>query len=114
MILDTCYTAGVNTDSLLGKGTVNEIIVLTSTKGFQKAAECKNFENGCFTYAIRDALGEKLTADTTGDGCVDIAELVTAVRKKLKMITTFDQMPDYNMPQGGSDFIFYARDQSNR
>jgi len=114
MILDTCYTAGVNTDSLLGKGTVNEIIVLTSTKGFQKAAECKKFANGCFTYAIRDALGEKLTADTTGDGCVDIAELVTAVRKKLKKITRLEQMPDYNMPQGGSDFIFYASDQSNR
>jgi len=108
LILDTCYSSGVNVDSLIIDGNKSKTIVFSSTSGKQLASECKQFQNGCFTYAIKNACGKDLPADIIKDGKIDISELKISVENQLKKLS-YDQKPDFCMPQGGSNFIFYAK-----
>jgi len=105
MILDTCYTGGVDIREQLNKNVENKIIVLTSTSKGQQASECKKYENGCFTYAIEQGLGKDLLADFSGDKKVSITELHVHVTKILNELDQ-NQKPDIILPGFGGILFF--------
>jgi hypothetical protein len=108
MILDTCYTGGVDIRGQLNRNIENRIIVLTSTQKGQQASECKQFQNGCFTYAITQGLGKDLRADFSGDKKVSITELHVHITKILNGLGN-NQQPDIILPGFGGDFIIYVQ-----
>jgi len=108
MILDTCFTGGVNIEPLLTETIKNKIIVFYSTSKSQRAKECVKFKNGCFTHAIIQALNNDMPADKNHDNKVYITELKDYVYTQLKQ-TSPEQTPDISLPVGGSNLIMYAR-----
>jgi WD40 repeat protein len=110
IILDTCYTGGVDINELIPKDNFskNKIIIFLSTSKGQTAKECKDQRNGCFTHAIKQGLGKDLPADSTRDKEVSITEIKDYAKKVLSSLTD-DQMPDVILPGGGSNFIFYVQ-----
>jgi len=111
MILDTCYTGGIDIREQFTKGFNNNIIIFTSTKKGQMASECKQYENGCFTYAIEKGLGNNLFADLDKDNIVKITEMELYVSNELKKLTN-NQQPDIILPAGGSGFILYVQPEN--
>ena len=108
MILDTCFTGGVNIEPLLTETIKNKIIVFYSTSKSQRAKECQELKNGCFTHAIIQALSNEMPADKNLDNKVNITELKDFVYTQL-IKTSPEQTPDISLPVGGSNFIMYVR-----
>jgi len=124
IILDTCYTYGVDILPLLQKendlnaisNMHNRIILLTSTSEKQVAEECEKFTNGCFTHAIKVGLGEffdyyqqiPMPADYNNDNMVSILELLIFIPGELEKLT-YTQKPFISLPNGNNDFILYKR-----
>jgi len=110
MIIDTCYTGGIDIQELIPKGNYeNNIIIFTSTSKNQKASECEKYTNGCFTYAIKKGLGKTLPADLNNDKKVTITEIKDYTVSELEDKLLFKQTPTLIIPKAeGSNFIFYV------
>jgi len=110
LILDTCYTDGVDMSYLMmSDKSKNKMIIFSSTSKKQKAEECKQYTNGCFTHALKLAITEGLTPgnEISKDGKLDISELKVFVTSKMAELG-INQTPELSLPYGFSNLVFYV------
>ena len=105
IILDTCYTGGVDISSF-SLNNSEKVILFTSTSQGQVASECREQQNGCFTYAIKKGFSDDLPADLNKDCDIKITELKDYVDGELKKMS-LNQSPDIRLPSGGGNFVIY-------
>jgi len=67
-------------------------MVISAAGGAEYALESSEWNNGVFTYAVLDGLGNK-SADRNGDGRVQISELRDHVAEVVKRLTAGKQTP---------------------
>ena len=84
VFMDTCYSGGVDATEMAKMGSESEIIVFSSSTGFETSQELKRLQNGIFTHAICQGLSKNIPADMTQDNEVDINELAAYVRSEVK------------------------------
>ena len=67
------------------------VIVLTSSQGQELSKENPDWQHGAFTKAVLEAL--KGSADSDGDGWLNITELEAYVQRRVHQLTHFQQHP---------------------
>ena len=111
LLMDTCYSGGVDMTDMLKKGSDSNMTVLASSTGNQTSQESKKVENGYFTHAILKGLGNGLPADYNKDNQVEVMELAMYVKNVVKKLSNKQQTPNLALPAGLDDFPFYLKVQ---
>lgn len=82
----------------------NGSTVITSAGGGEFAIEGEDWQNGVFTYVLKDAL-TKMKADTNEDGKVLISELILYLNHWVPLLTDGQQTPSSRIINEKSNFV---------
>ena len=107
VFLDTCYSGNVNATEMAKMGSDSEIVIFSSSTGYETSQELDKLQNGIFTHAICKGLTHGIPADMTKDNEVDINELAAYVKTEVKRHNP-EQTPNLAAPNGVS-FPFFLR-----
>lgn len=122
LLMDTCNAGAISTETIVPndelvasmlKDKRSGVAILSSSKGSQSSEEKQYLEQGLFTWAILEALGEKrvpvgaikdLLCDSNGDGYISFRELAEYVIPRVEDLSTNPKTPRLSRMEIMGDF----------